>query len=286
MVAFQLATRPLINSDEQLNELRKASDYRNFLTIYLKLFDYSLSDFARATGFGRGFPGDVISGKRRLTAKSSHAFEKALKLPVKGKKLFRFLVANEELDLYPEIDRAQVFAEILNLKNQPWKKTRTEIQETSVVRIKTLGFDKKMFTVYAAAGDFLTGASFKEIQERTGFTSNEIFKFSDNLEKLGLLEIKDSTRVIPKDLHLFLKTADQSSLLQQTFHQSVELAEKRIGSIDKDRNDFFFNSSFCIHKDKLPKLKEELRETILKFVDNSIESSGDGIAHLLLALHL
>ena len=268
----------LIKTDDQFIELRKASNYRNFLEIYLELFDYSLSDFARATGFGRGFPGDVISGKRRLTSKSSYAFEKALKLPLKGKKYFRLLVANEEVDLFPEIDRARIGDEILNLKNLPWKKTRTEIQESSVAGIQTLGFDKKMLTVLAAAGDLVTGSSIKEIKERTGFSNSEILKYSEHLEKLGLLEIKDSTRVIPKDLHLFLETADQSSLLKQTFHQSVDLAEKSIVKLDKEKNDFFFNSSFCIQKNKLPMLKQELRETILKFVDRNttcVEGVGD-----------
>jgi hypothetical protein len=285
-VDFQLATRPRIHSEEQLSELRKASDYRIFLKTYLELFDYSLSDFARATGFGRGFPGDVISGKRRLSAKSSHAFEKALKLPIKGKKLFRFLVAREETDLYPEIDRTKVAVEIENLQEQPWRRQRTEIQEGHGLSFKTSSLDKNKLAVYAASGDLETGATYQEIQQRTGFSKAEILKYIEELEKLNLIEIRDSVRVIPKDIHVFLKITNQNTLLTQTFIQSIEMAKKAIGNQDRTNDEFFFNSSFCIKKDKLPELKAELRETVLKYIDDSIDSSGDGIAHLLLALHL
>lgn len=69
-------------------KLRQSTSYREFLKIYLDSRALSLSDWARATGFGRGFLEYVLSGKRRLTMKSYHPFEKALTVPLVGKNFF------------------------------------------------------------------------------------------------------------------------------------------------------------------------------------------------------
>ena len=97
-----------------LKQLQQSTDYRSFLRVYLAGRSLSLSDFARAAGFGRSFPSDVLSKKRRLTSKSAYAFEKALKLPIAGKKFFRLLVALEEHDSFPEISRDGIKCQMSN----------------------------------------------------------------------------------------------------------------------------------------------------------------------------
>ena len=281
---------PLVTKSEELTEesfalLRVAENYREFIRIYLSIFNYSLADFARASGFGRGFPSEVISGKRRLTAKSGHAFERALKLPIPAKKLFRLLVVLEESDFYPDMDRDNLPQEIARLRRHPWKRVRTEKPE-SALGLKHKVLDKKAQIIYAAAGDFLKGATFKEIKARTGLSDKEILHKTIELESHGLIEINDSINVVPKELHLFLKTCNQSELLIESFKESAELAVQHVTSLKKDSSEFFFSSSFCIDEEKMPKLKQELRETILKYIDNSIDSSGDRVANLILALHL
>jgi len=171
------------------------------------------------------------------------------------------------------------------LREKPWRKIRTNSSEDVFTMKSKTKIDKKALILYAAAGDFKNGATFKELQERTGFSEEVISKLTSDLEAQNLIEIKDSVRIIPKDLHLFLKTCDQSKLLTHSFLQSAELAMDRVGLKKRD-NEFFFSSSFCINESKLPELKEELREIILKYIDNSIEPSGDKIANLILALHL
>jgi hypothetical protein len=272
--------------EQRWEEVKKASTYRELLKIYLSVFDFTLSDFARATGFGRGFPGDILSGKRRLTAKSSFRFEKALKLPAAGRKFFRLLVAKEESDLYPEIDRARVAFELEQLRTKPWKHSRKSAHEITSPRFQGPLLDKKVLTIYAAAGGPGNGATLSEIEERTGFSAEEVLKHSKELERLQLFEFKSETRVAPCELHFFLQTTDQSALLAHTFRQSAKLAvEKLLGQEDK-KDEFFFNSSFCVRADKLPEFKKELRETVLKFIDNSIDDDGTRVVHLLTALHL
>lgn len=266
-------------------EIKKAKTYRAMLKTYLEVFDYSLSDFARAAGFGRGFPGDILSGKRRLTAKSSFAFEKALKLPQPGKRFFRLLVAQEEVDVFPEIDRSRVSSELQLVRNKSWKRIRHSAHETAAPEFKNIQLDKRMLATYAGAGNPGTGATLDEVVLRTGFTKEQVLKFAKDLQQLQLLEFKSADFVVPKDQHFFLQTTDQSRLLQQTFKQSAQLAVEKVMSDASKKDEFFFNSSFCIQADKMADFKKELRETILKFIDHSTDDDGTRVVHLLTALH-
>lgn len=284
----------MMRPEERWDLLRKAKTYREFLETYLMTSGLSLSDFARATEFGRGFPGDVLSGKRRLTAKSSFRFERALKVPSAGKRLFRLLVAIEEADLHPEIDRAKISVELEALRTKAWKRSRTNSHEITTPKFQAGKLSRKMMAVYAAAGDPQTGASLREVESRTGFSEKEVLKIANELAVLQLLEFSrgvsvepsDETRVLPRDLHLFLQTTDQSALLEHLFRQSAQLAVQQLTQGGKSQDEFYFNSSFCVRAEKLPELKKELRETVLKFIDDSIEDNGTKVVHLLTALHL
>lgn len=275
-----------MSSEKRWEKIRKAKTYREFLAAYLAEFGFSLSDFARASGFGRGFPGDILSGKRRLTAKSSFAFEKALKLPLPGRKLFRFLVASEEPDLYPELDRDKLVVEMAQLRAKDWKRTRHSVHEGTLPKIQNQLLDKKVLATYAAAGTPVSGAALVDIQKRTGFAADQVLKFVKELESLRLLEFTSETQVLPKDQHVYLQTTDQSALLNHTFRQSARIAVERISQQRQLQDEFFFNSSFCVRLDQLAEFKKELRETVLKFVDNATAEEGNRVVHLLTALHL
>jgi hypothetical protein len=272
--------------EQSWEQIQKCTSYRELLKTYLLVFDYSLSDLARATGFGRGFPGDIISGKRRLTSKSSFAFEKALKIPTPGKRFFRLLVAKEENDLYPEIDRTRIAFELEQLRSKSWKRVRRSVHEVTTPRFKNQVLDKKALATYAASGSAGVGATLSEIQERTGFSTEEVLKYARELEKLQLFQFKTESHVVPLDQHFFLQTTDQSELLAHTFRQSAKLAVEKLLSESDKKNEFFFNSSFCVRADKMAEFKKDLRETVLKFVDNSTDDDGTRVVHLLTALHL
>jgi hypothetical protein len=266
-------------------QLRTSKNYREFLQIYLAARALSLSDFARATGFGRGFPGDVISGKRRLTSKSYHPFEKALKVPTAGRLFFRCLVAVEEPDVFPNLKAAEATRTLAELRCRSWNPQRRQIQETGNPNFHRLLKDHEVIAIYAAAGKPETGATRQQIALRTRLPDLKLEKCLQKLEEIGLLEKKGET-FHPTDLHLFFKTSDRSQILTALFQRATDKAHNRILHAVNSDAEFFFTSQFCVRESMLPELKVALRETILKFIDDSIEPEGDRILHLVTALHL
>lgn len=265
--------------------LHRCKTYREFLQAYLEGRDLSLSDIARAAGFGRGFPGDVISGKRRLTAKSYYPFEKALKLPLAGKKYFRCLVAIEEPDIFPEFSSSDAQEMIVSLRKKPWVSSRRQAHETESPGFEQLLSEEHVIGVYAAAGKPEKGATREQIAQRMQIPSLELEKSLQKLEAIGLLEQREET-YYPKDLHLFLKTSDHSQVLTTLFQKAVDKARRRVSNAVSSESEFFFTSQFCIRENAMPALKKALRETILKFVDEAIEPEGDRVVQLLTTLHL
>ncbi|MGZ3794422.1 MAG: hypothetical protein ACXVCP_18890, partial [Bdellovibrio sp.] len=228
-------------------KLRLSKNYRQFLQTYLEVRSLSLSDFACASGFGRGFPGDVISGKRRLTSKSYYPFEKAMKLPAPAKKFFRCLVAIEERDIFPDFsgDYARQTLEVL--RNRPWNTQRKQIKEGESSRIEKLLSEFEIIPIFAAAGKPETGASRKQIAKRTQLSEYNLEKNLQTLLSIGLLE-KRGENFHPKELHLFFKTADRSQILTALFQKAAEKANKRVlQAVDSDA-EFFFTSQFCVRE--------------------------------------
>lgn len=281
MVDFRLATKEDLQSFYQA--LQQSPDYRNFLKIYLREKGLNISDFARATGFSRSYPSDVLAKKRRLTSKSATKFEKALKLPSLGRKLFCLLVAAEESDVFPEIDRLKLQKNIFELRQKSWMTDRHKMKESDSAAIEILLSDSRVMAIYAAAGEPEIGASLEEIQKRTRLFGQELNRNLVKLEEIGFLHFKQD-RYFPKDLHLFLETTDQSRLLKSVFQKACRMASESVQN-PESKHEMFFCSSFCIQEEALPELKAALRELVLKYIDDSIRPDGDRVVRFVTALH-
>lgn len=266
-------------------KLRDSANYRDFLKNYLEGRGLSLSDFARATKFGRGFPGDILAGKRRLTVKSFYPFEKALKLPLPGKKMFRCLVALEEPDIFPELTTSEVEKTLTSLRAKAWYRARGHVEEKSHQGFQNLMADPDIISVYAAAGDPEMGATFEQICLRTRLPQLDLSKHLQKLLDMKLMSCKDGI-YYPNDLHLFLQTSDRSQILSMLFKNAAEAAQRRVPQGLSSDSEFFFTSKICVREGNLPALKAALRETVLKFVDDSVESDGDRIVNMVTAMHL
>lgn len=263
--------------------LQQSSDYRSFLKTYLSEKGLNISDLARASGFSRSYPSDVLSKKRRLTQASVAKFEKALKLPAQGKKLFTLLVAAEEKNVFPDWDRSKLLSQIKDLQTRSWVADRRRLDEAAAPSVEDLLSDSRVMAIYAAAGEPETGATLEEIQRRTRLYGHELERNLKKLEAVGFLKQQDQ-RYFPKDLHLFLQTADQSQILKTVFSKSCRMASDRVQNPESN-HEMFFCSSFCIKEEMLPELKLALRELILKYIDESIRSDGDRVVRLVTALH-
>lgn len=263
--------------------LQQSKDYRHFLKTYLTGRSLSLSDYARATGFGRSFPSDVLSGKRRLTARSAYAFEKALRLPLLGKKFFRLLVAKEELDTFPETSRENIENNVKELRTKSWQSAHRKVKENDSANLVELLVDSRAMAVYAASGEPDSGATREDIEKRTRLFGKELERNIENLERAQLIELREG-QYFPKDLHLFFQMHNCSQLLATIFQKSCRLASERIEKCDSN-SELFFASNLCVREDSMPDLKKALREVILKFVDESVNSAGDRVVRLITALH-
>jgi transcriptional regulator with XRE-family HTH domain len=281
MAECRLATE----SSASWETVRSADNYRAFLRAYLEERGLSLSDLARAAGFGRGFPGDVISGKRRLTAQSCFAFEKAMKLPPAGRKLFRLLVARDERDVFPELEHNKILQSIESLRAKPWNRSRRDVRDSDAPISRQALQNPSAIAVFAAAGKPESGATLSELRVRTRLSEPELLKAIESLVIAGLLVVEGESYK-PTDLHLFFKAGDQKEAFKALFTRATEKSARRAKENVGSDSEMFFTSTFCVEEDRLPALKRALRETILKFVDDSIHPEGDRIVHLLTSLHL
>ena len=280
-----MATKEI--SEQAWASVRAAEDYRAFLKLYLDVRGQKLSDLARAAGFGRGFPGDVIAGKRRLTPKSYQAFEKALKVPPAGKRLFKLLVARDEEDVFPGVDRARISAEIEAAREKSWGPAHRRASGNEAPSLRQVFRDPAAFAVYAASGKPGTGATIEEMQSRTQLGSAQVERALKGLLTAGLLvPTEEANRFEPKDLHLFFKAEDSAGLLVDFFQRSALAASRKVNDSVKSDREMFFTSSFCVNEADLPALKIALRETVLKFVDGAIQSEGDRLVNLVTSLYL
>jgi len=262
------------------------ADYRSFVKTYLQMRNLNFSDFSRAANCTRAFTNQVLSNKRRLTAKSVYTFEQAFKLPVNAKKIFRLLVAKEEVDLFPEMDRSNLENQIKKLQMSIESKARKDLNETEFAQMdKDFEMNHQAMSIYAACGENGIGATQEEIYKRTRLAENVLTKNIESLLKMNLLE-KREDRYLPGNLHVYLQTKSKSELLSAVFKMATAASNARLSYITEDSNELFMASQMCINESQLPALKKELRETVLKFIDESLVSNGDRVVKIVAALHL
>ncbi len=274
----------------QWEKLRSSANYRAFLKAYLQERSLSLSDLARATGFARGFPSDVISGRRRLTAQSCFAFEKALRLPAPGRKLFRLLVAFEEPDLFPDVDRKIIAHTIEDLRRKPWRKARREILSAEDLKAHDVLCSLRSAMVYAACGSPEQPATWNQLLHRTQISEDLLLAEVERMMSAGLIQkIKKSSEsealFVPQDLHVFIQPDQSTNLMKSIFRESARAAAERAETAMNSESEFFFSSVFTVNSSRLPELKKTLREAILKFVDESLQADGESLAKVIVGLH-
>lgn len=264
------------------DKIKRAKNYREFLALYFEIRNIKASTFARSADCHRGFPLDVIAGKRRLTSKSSLQFEKALKLPIQGKKLYKYLVAAEEPDTYINIPRMNLSEKIEQLRHQSWEASKTE--DTNSKMIQLLKNDKVPL-IFAATGNAKVGARIEEIQKRTCL---DVVVLEATLKKMcefQLLQFKNN-RYFSDTSHFSILGSRKNEIILDLFQKQCLLTSSTAKSNWDSANNLFFASKLCVRENQMPELKKALKETLLQFVDEAMDEGGDCIAHLSLGFHL
>lgn len=267
------------------DQLKAAANYRDFLKIYVKEKKISLSQLAQQMGYSRSFTSDIVTGRRKLNLKTLIEFEKQLKISTQGKKLFRFLVALDQNDLFKDQTRASIEENIERLRHAHWG-THKQIEKVGAAApVAATGqlMDYNDASVLAAAGEQGRVTVKADIIKKTGLLPQEVERSLQKLVQLKLVEMNDD-KVTPCDTHLFLKTHNTSEMLKNIFQKSCRKAMERVELDHQQTGEFFFNSHFSIKKAALPDLKRELRQVILNYIDQSIAEDGDSIVKLNVSL--
>lgn len=267
-----------------MKNILETSDYRSFIKEWInevkKVKKFGYSDIARFGGFSaRSFPRDVVNGTKRLTLISLPKFVKGLQLTGEISEYFRVLVEIEHKDcrtkhldlLKLEEIRQRLKERILSRQDD------TKTTKDSAFNVSSLP------EVYAALGSLDKGASIKEIIERTTLSSFDIEAALQQMLKEGIAVRKKSRYFVHK-AHLNLEGLKQSEIFKKHFVWSSERSSRmaRVG-LDSDSK-LFLSSAFSVDQKDLPKLKEELRTVLLKFVDNSEKADGNKVVNIVASL--
>ena len=137
----------------------------------------------------------------------------------------------------------------------------------------------------AAAGSPDTGATRDELAIRTKQRSEDLNECLAAMLATGVLK-EENGRYFPTDLHvLFDGKQLRNAFLAQYASVCRDAAERASKQLDNP-SELYLTSFFCVRRDRLPELKKILRQTLLQFVDDSIETEGgDSIAQLLISMH-
>jgi DNA-binding transcriptional regulator GbsR (MarR family) len=142
--------------------------------------------------------------------------------------------------------------------------------------------------IIAALGEMDMGATLEEIQQKTGIFKTQLASTLETLVQEGIANYRgDSRRYYPGTEHLDWTGQAGNRLAQAIFQSTVErltqVAQKHFGREDT----MLLSSAISVSKKDLPRLRAELREVILRFVDRSLshpDSPSDTVVQVVGAL--
>lgn len=262
-------------------ELLKAQDYREFLRAALA--DESYAAFARKAGFAaRSYPRDVVQSKKRITPKSLPGFIAALGLTGDAKTYFSLLVARDEKDCRDAAATdTHIEARMQRIRKRLENKSATTIQK----RNHSLYQSSNWPAIYASLGRSGEGATVADISARTGLAEDacrRMLKAMRQLEMIGFHA--DKGTYFADETHLVFDQLGGDAFFQQSFLQSVQKIKAVASAKFKRRDHLFLRSDFSIAKSKLDSLREELRQTIVRFVDAAEDPDGSGVVTLTVGM--
>jgi uncharacterized protein (TIGR02147 family) len=276
----------MIYSPEQVAWLAEVPDYRTFLKRAFELQEkskqgFSYAGFSRKAGLAsRSFPRDVVLGTKRLTAASAQSFGEALLLKGDLKQFFLLLVESAA-------ERSSPLSAVQQKKaTQKREQVRTRLaalaQQSSA---ETVIQHQYWFEVYAALGGVNFGASLEEVIQKTKIKKAQCESILQTMVKAKVCAFQEkSGRYFPNAPHLILNHLGQNKAFKEIFLGGLKQLQIRAEAQFESKEDLFFNSSFTIRQEKQVELKAELRELLLRFVDQNEDEHGDQVVKLTVGL--
>jgi hypothetical protein len=94
---------------------------------------------------------------------------------------------------------------------------------------------------------------------------------------------KNGRKYFAKDIHANFQNMKGEIFKKhfvRTAEESIQISRTHIGSDEK----LFLSSAFSVSRKDLPKLKDELRSLLLKYIDTSENANGDKVINLVTSL--
>ena len=280
-------------SPEERVRLARSQSYREFLHSYFEATKLAYAEVARRGGFSsRSYPRDVTEGRRRLTARSLPSLVRGLRLDPDMARVFQLLYFSQYPDEHPEsLPRDSIFA---RLEKERAKTARhaSRVPARRKEKLPKLTLDRGrgqevlapgLVDLVAALGDSDEGATIEMIQKRTGTRRSLLAIQLESLIALGGVRYMGaSRRYVATAEHIDWTGSGAADLARLACESAISRMSRVAGEHFGSAETMFLDSAFAISKDDLPRLKTELRELLLSFVDRSIESasSTEAVVHL------
>lgn len=271
-------------SAEAVQNILQAPDYRSFIVQFIqeraKTSRFGFADIAREGGFAsRSFPHDVVKGKKRLTLKSIAKMTKGLGLRVDLAGYFRILVEIEHPDCRQEVfDEVQLVAKLRVLRERITQKG------PHVGKYTDAPFEVYIVPqIYSALGTESQGATLSHIFRRTELAEDRAIPVLTKLISLGFVE-KRGSRYHALQNHVSIPGLKDSEFFKKYFIHSAESAIQKAKKSMNSEEKLFLSSAFSVRAEDLPKMKVELREVLLRYIDNSEQANGDKVVNLVASL--
>jgi uncharacterized protein (TIGR02147 family) len=268
---------------QAIETLMKAPDYRSFLAAVIserkKISAFGYADIARLGGLkSRSFPRDVVLGKKRITLTSLSKVIKGLGLTADLAEYFRVLVEIEEEDCRTKnFDVSKLQQLKVNLQKRIFARNTIALDRESDLNFIYSSIPK----IYASLGD--AGETIDGILQKTGLSEREVSESLNFMLQRKLIS-KSKARFVATENHLNFQNL-QSDIFKNHFvktaEESIVMSKKHIRSDEK----LFLSSSFSVAKRDLPKLKEDFRSVLLKYVDHAEDPKGDRVINLIASLY-
>jgi len=266
--------------------LMEAPDYRSFIRIWLQersqIKPFGYADVARIGGFrARRFPRDVVNGSKRITLNSLPKFIRGLGLRNDLAAYFRLLVELEHAD--DAMASSQIF-KLLQTKEKLRKRLLSRSEHPIESPDSDAAFQvSSLPVIYAALGSVQRGATLQDVLDRTNLPLPAIQLALQKMMAMGIAK-NQGVRYFPVESHLSFEGLKQSDIFRKHFidncHRMGQMAKTSLQSDEK----LFLSSAFSVNREDLPKLKEELRGVLLRFVDTAEQPDGNKIVNLVAGL--
>jgi transcriptional regulator with XRE-family HTH domain len=273
----------LITDKELCLRLVESQSYQEFLLHYFHEAktlskNFSYAQFALKSGISKSLVKGILDGKKRITHKTISPIIHALDLPFSLSNFFSFLVALENPTvLNPTLPLPKIKNYIKKYSLMALEEYSTENHSDELFKFMEMPF------VYAALGSSNEGSSVDIIIQKTGLDKKNVLMNLDYLLSKQMVLLKDNNYIINRQF-LFLSDSKTGSYFQHFYLHLLNKQTTAVKSSFESKEKLFYSSVFSVDSSSLFEIKNELKELLNKYVEQSESPAGDKVVCLQLGL--